>query len=156
MGIKPTRPSCWCSDDITWQRTSDWISGKLDTVNTQHYKESTCEFISSSERFFCKFPPGKIRFFQQWNVGDSTYNFGICSKKFISQQKRKWMSVSRLPVVQWTHSLSSLDNQLFLCFPFSKTRLWALSLYLLIICLCFVPLTVRRYSAKAYSLFKAW
>ena len=74
---------------------------------------------------------------------------------YSGQMVRKCSSVSTSFCVQWVHSLSSLGMQVRLCRPFSIARLCSLSLYLVKIFLCFGSVTVLRYSATVYSLFRA-
>ena len=56
---------------------------------------------------------------------------------------------------QWAHSLSSLESHVCLRRPFSIARLCSLSLYIVKAFLNFVSVTVVRYSATVYSLFRA-
>ena len=73
---------------------------------------------------------------------------------YSGQVVRKCNSVSTSFCVQWVHSLSSLGIQVCLWRPFSIARLCSLSLYLVKIFLCFGSVTLLRYSAMVYSLFK--
>ena len=74
---------------------------------------------------------------------------------YIGQEVRKCSSVSTSFCGQWAHSLSSLESHVCLRRPFSIARLCSLSLYIVKAFLKFGSVTVVRYSATVYSLFRA-
>ena len=74
---------------------------------------------------------------------------------YIGQEVRKCSSVSTSFCGQWVHSLSSLESHVCLRRPFSIARLCSLSLYIVKAFLNFGSVTVVRYSAAVYSLFRA-
>ena len=73
---------------------------------------------------------------------------------YSGQVVKKCSSVSTSFCVQWLHSLSSLGSQVCLWRPLSMARLCSLSLYLVKDFLSFGSVTVLRYSATVYSLFR--
>ena len=74
---------------------------------------------------------------------------------YIWQEVRKCSSVSTSFCGQCAHSLSSLESQVCLWQPFSIARLCSLSLCIVKSFLKFGSVTVVRYSATVYSLFRA-
>ena len=74
---------------------------------------------------------------------------------YIGQEFRKCSSVSTSFCGLCAHSLSSLESQVCLRRPFSMTSLCSLSLYIVKAFLKFGSVTVVRYSATVYSLFRA-
>ena len=86
--------------------------------------------------------------------------FSICGKKsslmclYLWHCVRKCSSVSTAPSSQWQHSLSSLGSQVWWCLPFSIAKLWSLSLFIVNAFLRFLSVTMVRYSATVYCLFR--
>lgn len=80
--------------------------------------------------------------------------FFLCRR--FSRWKRKGSPVATSPLIQWAPSLCSLTSHVLLCRLFFTARPCSLSLYMARICLCFISLTVKRYSVSTRSLFTAW
>ena len=74
---------------------------------------------------------------------------------YVSQCSRKCCSVSTCLCGQNRHSRSSLGRQVCRCRPVSMAWLWLLSLYTVKVFLSFSSVTVVRYSASVYCLFRA-
>ena len=73
---------------------------------------------------------------------------------YIWQEVRKCSSVSTSFCGQCAHCLSSLESQVCLRWAFSIARQCSLSLYIVKAFLNFGSVTVVRYSAAVYSLFR--
>ena len=101
------------------------------------------------------FLPGQRVNLKSWSL------HSICVKNFVLMSwyvlhcSRKCVSVPTCLCGQSWHSRSSLSSQVCQCWSVSMARLWSLSLYIVKISLSFSSVTVVRYSASVYCLFRS-